>query len=236
MLLFRRRAIRGPAQAGSAAIGSCLCLDRRTVFEDQDWRLEADRHGAGESGHGLDHLISWVRDVGVEMAEDAQAAVSHDVVVTHDGNRLFAYAATRVALDRARAAIERVLEREGITGVITVSHWDHELDDWRQIEPPPTGEAKAKLLTEERDAETVQMRTIVCGAGNLVRETLEQSMLAYARELGVDCKLVEHPHLLTTQVALTVTGPRRKLDEFRQALEAEGWATIRGDWNVLNPL
>src|SRR5947209_1523017 len=162
MLLFRRRAIRGPAQAGSAAIGSCLCLDRRTVFEDQDWRLEADLHGAGESGHGL--------------------------------------------------------------------------DDWRQIEPPPTGEAKAKLLTEERDAETVQMRTIVCGAGNLVRETLEQSMLAYARELGVDCKLVEHPHLLTTQVALTVTGPRRKLDEFRQALEAEGWATIRGDWNVLNPL
>jgi hypothetical protein len=61
-------------------------------------------------------------------------------------------------------------------------------------------------------------------------------MLERAGELGIECKIVEHPHLLTSQVAFTVTGPRRKLDEFCDGLRAEGLATLRFGRSVLNPL
>ncbi len=62
-------------------------------------------------------------------------------------------------------------------------------------------------------------------------------MLEWAAKLGVECKIIEHPHLLTTQVAFTVTGPRRKVEEFSQGLGAEERATIRTETGVmLSPL
>lgn len=51
----------------------------------------------------------------------------------------------------------------------------------------------------------------------------------WAQRLGLKCEVVEHPHLLTTQIAFTITGPHHKLEEFRRALQAEAWATIRAD-------
>jgi hypothetical protein len=45
------------------------------------------------------------------------------------------------------------------------------------------------------------------------------------------------PHLLTTQVAFTVTGPKRKVDEFAQGLRAEELATMPTERAVmLSPL
>jgi hypothetical protein len=53
----------------------------------------------------------------------------------------------------------------------------------------------------------------------------------------LECAIIEHPHLLTTQVAFTVTGPKRKIDEFSRGLTAEEWATIRTERTVmLSPL
>jgi hypothetical protein len=45
--------------------------------------------------------------------------------------------------------------------------------------------------------------------------------------------VIEHPHLLSTQVAFTVSGPRRKIDEFAEGLKAEGWATMRSELAVM---
>jgi hypothetical protein len=62
-------------------------------------------------------------------------------------------------------------------------------------------------------------------------------MREWAQRLGLECEVVEHPHLLTTQVVFTVTGPRRRIDEFVEGLRAEGWATIRTETAVmLSPL
>jgi hypothetical protein len=58
-------------------------------------------------------------------------------------------------------------------------------------------------------------------------------MLNSAVELGIDCKIVEHPHLLTTQVGFTVTGSKRKVEEFAQGLTAEERATFRIDTAVM---
>ena len=69
------------------------------------------------------------------------------------------------------------------------------------------------------------------------RADFDPSMLDWAERLGLQCALIEHPHLLTTQVAFTVTGPKRKIDEFAQGLRAEEIATMRTERSVmLSPL
>jgi hypothetical protein len=204
--------------------------------EDQDWRLEAELDGK-QTSTGLDHLVHRIRggDDG-DVADDVRGALADGVVVTHDGRLLFAYAASESAIGSARRSIEFVLQRDGYQPTIAVAHWDHDLDDWRQVEPQPDPTTMRAADAAVRRADAVETRTIVCTAGKFVRGTLEQSMLERAGELGIECKIVEHPHLLTSQVAFTVTGPRRKLDEFRDGLRAEGLATLRFGRSVLNPL
>jgi hypothetical protein len=79
----------------------------------------------------------------------------------------------------------------------------------------------------------VETRTMVASAGKLIRATFDQSMLDWAERLGLQCELIEHPHLLTTQVAFTVTGPKRKIDEFAEGLKAEELATMRAERGVM---
>lgn len=172
-----------------------------------------------------------------DIADEARAAVSQDVVITHDGRHLFAYAATEGALAQARSAVEGVLRHDSIESSVRVSHWDEDLDAWRQTDPPPTAQQQQAVETATRDAETIETRTMVASAGKLVRGTLEQSMLDWADKLGVRCTIVEHPHLLTTQVGFTITGPRHKLDEFTEGLKTEETATIRAERTLmLDPL
>jgi hypothetical protein len=195
------------------------------VSDDQDYRLELELE-AIEASHGaLERLVSAGRSER-RVAADAQLAVGEGVAITHDGNRLFAYANTEPSITAARRAIESVLRRDALAARITMSHWDRELDEWRQIDPPPSS-----AVTHEQDAaaETLETQTIVASAGKLVRASVEQVMGDWARKLGLTCEIVEHPHLLTTQVAFTVRGPRHKVEEFRDALKEEGWATIRAD-------
>jgi hypothetical protein len=76
-------------------------------------------------------------------------------------------------------------------------------------------------------------RTYVVTLGRWVREEFEQSLTAWATRLGVSCEIVEHPHLLSSQAAFTVTGPAAKLDEFAAAMSAEEKATIRTETAVM---
>jgi hypothetical protein len=118
-----------------------------------------------------------------------------------------------------------------------LSHWDEELDEWRQVDPPPTAQEARREDAAERDAEAVETRTLVASAGRLVRSSFEQSLLQRAEQLGIKCTIAEHPHLLTTQVLFTCTGPKHKIDEFARAIRAEGAATLRADGILmLNPI
>jgi hypothetical protein len=193
------------------------------VSDEQDWRLKVEL-GESDRGRALDHLIGHLR--GPEVTHELKGSVPDDVVLTHDGRLLFAYAANEADLSLTRSAIESVLHSDGLQASIYVSHWDTVLDDWRQTDPPapasgPQGEEARK------GAATVETRTMVASAGKLFRASFEQIMLTWADKLGLQCTIVEHPHLLTTQVGFTVTGPRRKIDEFAQGLKAEGIASIR---------
>jgi hypothetical protein len=201
-----------------------------TGGEQQDWRMQAEL-AVPEVRGVLHDLLERLR--GSDVVKEIEATVPHDVVITHDGRLLFAYAADRATLSAVRRAIEAVLEREGIEASVRVSHWDEELDRWLQVDPPLSLEERARQQAARREAGAVETRTLVASSGKLVRAEFEQTMRAAAEELGLRCAIIEHPHLLSTQVAFTVTGPRRKVDEFARELTAEEWATIRTESAVM---
>ena len=84
-----------------------------------------------------------------------------------------------------------------------------------------------------RDADAVETRTVVASAGKLIRAEFEQSLREWATRLDVECEIVEHPHLLLTQVGFTVTGPKRKVEEFVQGVSAEELTSIRLERHVI---
>jgi hypothetical protein len=210
------------------------------MSDEEDWRLKVQLAVAVEDGGGgaLDHLLGHLRGGGGGTGEpglvhDVGDAVPQDVVLTHDGKLLFAYAANEATLTATRRAIEGVLARENLEGSIFVSHWDEELDTWLQTDPPLSDADAEREEAVERDEETVQTRTLVTSVGKMIRAEFEQSLLESAQRLGVQCTILEHPHLLTTQVGFTVTGPKRKLDEFSAGLKAEEAATMRAERGVM---
>jgi len=69
----------------------------------------------------------------------------------------------------------------------------------------------------------------MCVTGKLIRKSFERQMLTFAQELGLQCAIVEHPHLLSTQVAFNVTGPSSGVDQFDRYLKSEAKATARLD-------
>jgi hypothetical protein len=201
---------------------------------EEDWRLQAELDVA-DAPRALHDLVGHFR--GPNVVREIEASVPHDVVITHDGRLLFAYAADVHVLNTARIAIQDVLDRDHIKASVRVSRWDDELDEWRQTDPPPSAQEQRARDAADRDAEAIQTRTLVVSSGKMIRVEFEQSMLEWAGELGLECKIIEHSHLLTTQLGFTVTGPKRKLDEFSQGLAAEEAATIRAERAVmLSPL
>ena len=114
-------------------------------------------------------------------------------------------------------------------------HWDENLRAWRQIEPPLTPAQEEQLRQANavdnrqataQDAE-IETRTVMCVTGKLIRKSFERQMLAFAQELGLQCEIAEHPHLLSTQVAFNVTGPSSGVDQFDRYLKSEAKVTAR---------
>jgi hypothetical protein len=193
------------------------------MAEDKDWRLQLDL----EQPANLERLLEDVRDDPFE--QDARASLGDDVVLTHDGGRFFAYAMTDDALMRAREAIESVLRHDGRTGTLRLSHWDGSI--WQQTDPPLSSveaqqqEQEAEAQRREAQGPSVT-RTVACVTGKLIRKSFEQQMLNLANDLGLACEMVEHPHLLSTQVAFNLTGPASDIEEFARYLRSEARATV----------
>jgi hypothetical protein len=208
-----------------------MTSDPRTASTEKNFRLQAELH-APERGGALEALVASLRDP--PALREIKASVPHDVVITHDGTLLFAYASDASTLEATRETIEAVSSRDGL-GVtnLRLSEWDTTLDDWRQTEPPAEVAPRQGSGEAADAATTVETRTIVASAGGLIRDEFERSLLEWARELDLQCSVIEHPHLLTSQVGFTVTGTRRKLDEFAAGLKAEERATIRTETAVM---
>jgi hypothetical protein len=230
------RGPRGPVRPvlRAAYIVSPVSAPANETVDHDDWRLQAELEVPDTPGT-LRTVVARLRGVepDPEVVKEIRQAVPEHVVITHDGKLLFAYAADEATLTAARRAIEAVLEHERVAASMRVSRWDAELDAWQQVDPPPSPEQQRAAASAKRDAEAIETRTLVASSGKLIRTEFEQTMRGWAGQLGLEVSVIEHPHLLTTQVAFTVTGPRRKLDEFARGLRAEDHATIRTESVVM---
>jgi hypothetical protein len=190
--------------------------------DDRDWRLVAEL--GPEPGRGALHaLVERLHDP--RVLADARAAVSDEIVITHDGSRLFAYASGRAAIEQARTAIAAVLAQDGTKAQLALSHYSSDVDEWVDPDAPAAADVAPPAGP--------QTRTLVATVGRMIREEFEQSLRSWADQLGLRCEIHEHPHLLSSQVAFTVTGAPRKLDEFASGLRAEERRTIRTEQVVM---
>jgi hypothetical protein len=192
--------------------------------EDQDWRLRAQLDDPASLHAGL-------RDSG-ELEAEVEPLVGDEVVLSYDEDTLFAYANSRESIDRARAAIEGQLAADGVAAVLQVAHWDDARSEWLQVEPP-LDPADAELeARRERDAGAaadarVETRTVAITSGKVARNWFETTVAQDARAAGVELSIVERPHLLTTQLAFTLTGPTAKVDDVIERLEQRAGQTTR---------
>jgi hypothetical protein len=192
-----------------------------TAVEGQSWRLRAEL-----SDGALDDAVAKVRSSDVDAAD---WPLPPDVVVTHDGNTLFAYGASEASIKAARREVE-ALPHEA---TVVVSHWNGDLDEWAQIDPPLSGEAERREQIREADDTKVETRTLVASAGRQVRAEIEAVMHETAANLHLELSVTEHRHLLTCQVLFEVTGPKGKIDEFAATLNAYEMATMRTERMVM---
>src|ERR1700730_15153254 len=182
------------------------------MAEDQDWRLRTDIADA-------QGLLAGIREAGY-LKREMKDQIGPDVVLSSDDDTVFAYANTRGAIDAARAALEDHLAQEGRHPTTPTSHGAEARDEWRAVDPPPDpaeverehGEELEHAAEAERDAR-VETRTVAITSGKMVRNWFETTVADEARELGVELAIVEHPHLLSTQIVFTLTGPRGKIDQ-----------------------
>jgi len=195
-----------------------------TTNSDEDWRLCAHLQGDGPAAkpHGI---VGRFRDP--KVVRDAEHAIGSDVHLTHDETTLFAYARDRAAIDAARATLLGVIEDDGLSAEVTISHWEDDAGEWLQVDPPIDDATRSAQEAAAREGEAPTTQTFVVQVGRDARARFEQAMQEWSDRLDLHCEIVEHPHLLSTQVAFTVDGPAHAVEEFRKGLQAEEWQTIR---------
>ena len=187
--------------------------------DDQDWRLRVDVADAP----ALHAHLRGARHLEGELEQ----IVGDDVVLSLDDHTLFAYATTRAAIEGAREAIERKLADDGLSASVALSHWIDDIEYWHQVDPPPDAEERERERERAADAQVetqrdarVVTRTVAVTSGRLARKWVEDAVIADAQERGVEVSIVEHPHLLQTQIAFTLSGPKSEVDDVVADLRA----------------
>src|ERR1700753_3004121 len=97
---------------------------------DDDWRLQIDLDDAGVAGKTADLLRS------TELELDLKGDVGEQVVVSHEGERIFLYAADRPPLERARTAIQKFLDDKGWQATLDLRRWHPGADAWEDPDEP----------------------------------------------------------------------------------------------------
>ncbi len=120
---------------------------------DDDWRLQIDLDDEGVAGKLADHMRS------TELEHELSIDLRAGVIVSHEGERIFLYAATREPLDHARTAVQKRLDAEGWRGTLELRRWHADADAWEDPDKalPSTAaekEAEHEELMETEDEET----------------------------------------------------------------------------------
>jgi hypothetical protein len=205
------------------------------MADEQDWRLRADITEA----RGLSARLREAR----HFERELEPLIGHDVVLSSDDEKLFAYANTKEAVEETRRALEHQLASEERNAVISISHWDDHDFEWLQVDPPPEPQEleHEQEQEQEHDAELarearVVTRSVAITSGKMARNWFETTVADEARELGVELSIVEHPHLLKTQIVFTLTGPAGKVEEVIADMQDRAGAATRLETAYLTPI
>jgi hypothetical protein len=192
---------------------------------DQDWRLRVDIKDPSAFHARLRGAQHFEREL--------EPLIAGDVVLSHDDDTLFAYAATQAQIDEVRRAVEHQLGADGLTAAVTVSHWSDVAGSWLAPgeEPPSAPSADAPA-----EPDPIVTQTFVESSGRLARNFVETQVAEEARARGVRLSIVEHPHLLTTQLAFTLQGPAGAVAEVIAASRSDAVALTRTELHNMLPL
>jgi hypothetical protein len=105
-----------------------------------DWRIRIEVEEEAHAGGLLERLGLELGDEAAELAKELSA---RRLVVSHDDNHVFVYAASRQEATQAQAVIEAVLREEGIEArTSSIEHWLMEEERWDNEWPGDTWEAE----------------------------------------------------------------------------------------------
>lgn len=161
----------------------------RKMSAEKDWRLRIDLQEPVD----LDGLVTRARNSAGESMH--RSTLSDDIVLTHDGSTVFAYAPNENVIRDARDAIQSAIGGQR-TATVRVSHWEPSRRQWHQTDPPLTyeeddGVAAAARASDDRTEtadEATETRPVVCVIGKLIRKSFEAQMLAAAQNLRVEMR------------------------------------------------
>ena len=187
------------------------------MANDQDWRLRVDIDDPSALHASLRGARHFERELDPLIADD--------VVLSHDDDTLFAYAKTSASIEEVRRAVERQLAQDRLTAETHVTHWDEESETWLAPgEAPPRrsiGPSESAGTSESPAGDPIVTRTYAETSGKLMRNYFENVVAGEAESRGVKLSIVEHPHLLTTQLAFNLTGPSSAVNAVIAAIASD---------------
>jgi hypothetical protein len=190
------------------------------MADDQDWRLRVEIDEPSAFHATLRGAWHFERELDPLIADD--------VVLSHDDHTVFAYASTSAAIEDVRRAVEHQLAQEDRHGAVRVDHWDDPSETWLA-----EGEQAAPLPPVDN---TIVTRTLAETSGRLVRDYFETIVADDARGRGVTLSIVEHHHLLTTQIAFTLTGPASAVNDVIETIRAQAGSLTQLESANLTPI
>jgi hypothetical protein len=120
---------------------------------NDDWRLQIDLEDKGAVEATADHLRA------ADLEQDLAHNLDRDVIVSHEGETIYLYAADREPLDVSRRVVQEFFDSKGWQGRLQLRHWHKEAEEWEDpAVPEPTTpaekEAEHERLMKTEDEET----------------------------------------------------------------------------------
>jgi hypothetical protein len=130
-----------------------------------DWRLRIEL----DSPEGLLERLGLADSDADDLAEDLR---DNRLAVSKDGDTIFVYADSSLALERAHRLIDREVELLGIRGDIRVEHWLAAEDRWD--DEPPAPDIDDEVLAEGYAPWEVRIPCETHDAARALADRLEQ--------------------------------------------------------------
>jgi hypothetical protein len=119
-------------------------------MDEEDWRVEVELTDSGAAEHL--HAAAGATD----LYEHARRQLRDRVVVSHDGDRVFAYATTRENAEIAQQALKDLAATEQLEATSTLTRWHPVAERWEDPDTalPTDPQALAEEQHEEVEEET----------------------------------------------------------------------------------